>query len=145
QIVGKSTLNLADQAFIWDSKQGMRSIHPPGCLQSTATGINDRGEVVGNAVIRESQLNRPFIWDAQGGMRFLPVMSCDSGMASSINNRGQIAGSLFTSRAPRACMWDTAYRPPKLIDLIPGVHEAQATAIDSVGRVVGGSNTNSRA
>src|SRR5262249_52060424 len=132
QIVGKSSLNLADQAFIWDSKQGMRSIHPLGCLQSAATGINNRGEVVGYAVVRESQLNRPFIWDAQWGTRFLPILPSESCMASSINDRGQIAGSVFTSRGRRACMWDTADRPPRLIDLVPGVYDAQATAIDSV-------------
>ncbi len=84
----------AFSSFIWSRRSGFKII----AQDSFATGINDRGEVVGtlNECIRTddggaSCTTRGFVWNAASGVRvlrdFVPVR---------INNNGDMAGTCTT-------------------------------------------------
>ena len=61
----------------------------PGGDYSSATGINDLGEVVGVSNTGTALL--PFVWTEKGGLRRLPLLPGDnSGQAVAINKYGHV-------------------------------------------------------
>ena len=64
----------------------------PGGLESQATGINDRGHVVGRSGTAGG-LPQAFLWTAVDGFREISSGSGGS-FAFDINNRGQVVGYL---------------------------------------------------
>jgi len=81
-------------AVIWE-KQGSPSDLGalPGAIAYAGTAINDRGDVVGDAVFPDTSVH-PFLWTKQGGMTDLGVASGDFvtviPCCGTINNRGDI-------------------------------------------------------
>ena len=93
--VSDPTGNLS-HAFLWTQTGGVQFLNPAADDNSTATGINDAGQVVGYLATASGALHG-FIWDAQHGLKDLN----DAGetdyagviaLANDINNAGVITG-----------------------------------------------------
>lgn len=120
---------------------------PPlgGDTESFATGINNRGDVVGYSVGAVTTAVR---WDRHGNSyrdanALLPLPGEASSLAVAINNRGQVAGQSRTGQGPcgftaadTAVVWDRHGAPTALRPL-PGDVEARVRAINDVGIAAG--------
>lgn len=83
-------------AFLWTRAGGMRLLDGDPSDNSTATGINASGEVVGYFVAADGKLHA-FVWDADGGMRDLNDLKQAGypdllALANDINDAGVITG-----------------------------------------------------
>ena len=75
-----------------------------GADYSSATGINDTGEITGSSNAEAAIL--PFIWTEKGGLQRLPVLPGDTcGQAVAINKHGDIAAYSSGSNGARAFLW----------------------------------------
>lgn len=115
QVVGRdgtgSDISFNDKGLVVRGSNGHAFLYSDGVRQdlgtlggssSTAYGINDNGQVVGQSDI-SSQSSHAFLWDADNGMQDLGTLDSyngpgtfkgyDSSYASSINNQGQIVGA----------------------------------------------------
>jgi probable HAF family extracellular repeat protein len=108
EVVGWSTITPVDpdypdfsfsyddlHAFIW--KDGViTDLGTLGGSASGATGINDKGEVVGWSDTTVKYESRPFIWK-DGVMTDLGTLGGPRGGARGINNKGEVVGDSVTS------------------------------------------------
>jgi len=88
-------------AFIWSRQTGIQRLvpgdyGPSDTDNSTAAGINNRGQVVGYYVAADGKLHG-FLWDLQEGLRDLNDLKQSDytntvQLATDINDRGQITG-----------------------------------------------------
>jgi probable HAF family extracellular repeat protein len=104
---------------------------------STATAINDSGQVIGYAQTATAS-HHAFIWDSSNGMRDIGTLG-GSSYAYFINSSGQVAGYSLTSSGGHAFLWDITNGMRDLGSL--GGNYSYPTAINSSGQVVGYSNT----
>jgi len=96
---------IVSRAVLWDSDNGVIDLGTLGRDTSQAWGINDFGQVVGNAIDHSLYGSgvAPFLWDSQNGMVNLnSLLSVNSSWAEissvyDINNRGQIVGQGYVS------------------------------------------------
>jgi probable HAF family extracellular repeat protein len=156
QVVGLSTPtgSVLSHAFLWSGGQSIDLGVLPGgggpdcgyCVGvnfSTATAINDSGEIVGQSSAADQTLHA-FIWRG-GAMQDLGTLPGDNrSSASSIDNRGQIVGWSGHSTGviidyTRAVLWSQG-AILDLNDLIPpdsGWTLNIAVAINSRGEIAG--------
>jgi probable HAF family extracellular repeat protein len=100
-------------AALWKGKR-FKDIGAPG-LNSAAFGLNERGQVVGQAETQEPDPNGenfcgygtnfkcvPFLWQ-DGVMTQLPTLGGNNGWANMINNRGEIAGAAESDKVDSTC------------------------------------------
>ncbi len=106
QVVGYSTTATgARHAFLWTPGVGMRDLGVLAeGLGSVARGINDRGEVVGEATLPIPAIPRnpethAFLWTPAGGMQDLGALGGEftSSVAYDINNTAQIVGRSYSA------------------------------------------------
>ena len=157
QVAGYSTTaTAAVHAFLWTPGQGMLDLGTlPGGTSSIARGINDLGQVVGEAGIPPcppcaQPEKHAFLWTpGQGmGMQDLGTLRQDlrSTIAYDINNAGQVVGRAFTANTQispptdpeyfsRAFLWAPGQGMRDLGDL--GGGHSIAYAINDAGQVVG--------
>jgi probable HAF family extracellular repeat protein len=114
---------------------------------STATGINDRGQVVGYSShsLDDHGLFVPhaFLWTQETGLKDLGTLGGLSSFAYAINDRGEIVGNADTDDPnyelhPRAFVWDSAHGMRDLGTLNGGW--SSATDINENGQIVGSSD-----
>lgn len=143
----------APHAVIWDSHGSPTDLGhlegtPPGILNQ-ATGINDRGDVVGFACVGPSTnpatcLEDTFLWTKETGMqdlgRFPGSIVTGPCCSRTINNNGVIVGvSIDASYNERAIVWKDKV-PVDLNTLIPqnsGWYLECAQGVNDAGEIVG--------
>ncbi len=108
----------------------------PGCASSSATSLNDAGQVVGHCVdpARPSDsANRAFVFH-NGSMSEIQLPSGQMGsVANAINNQGVIVGAYTSPPNPsRACFLE-----PSFISLPMGGYTDSATGINESGIIAG--------
>ncbi|HEY2012592.1 MAG TPA: hypothetical protein VGH38_03775 [Bryobacteraceae bacterium] len=133
-----------------------------GRPNSAALGINDRGQVVGQADtiiansedfcafnangFKSSTACMPFLWQ-NGVMRPLPTLGGANGVANLINNRGQVAGWAQAGGPGAACpvglfypvVWQNG--GVRQLPIGAGDNSGLAAAINDNGQIVGASGT----
>ena len=134
-------------AVLWDRNGAPTDLGTlPGAVGNyAASGINDRGEVVGNAKMADGGI-RPFLWTKQTGMLALTPNSDPVNIipcCGTINNRGEMVG--FSCPGPmgncRAIVWFEADQAPvDLNTLIPAGsawYLLNTASINDSGEIVG--------
>jgi probable HAF family extracellular repeat protein len=108
---------------------------------SFANGINNRGQVVGNATTPGDQQNDPFLWQ-HGSMTDLGnPLGGTIALANGINNRGQVVGTaLLGQLVEHATLWQNGTSTD--LGTLGGTL-SEAFAINSSGVVLGDSTTTS--
>lgn len=118
-------------------RQRCYSVHLLGTLggtNSSAIGINERGEVVGTADTAAGE-SHAFLWK-DGELEDLKTLGGPSSTASAINDRAIVVGtSTLADGTPHAFLW----RNGRMADLgtLPGEAESAAVSINEGGEVVG--------
>jgi hypothetical protein len=78
------------QGFIFDGKT-TQTIDYPGSVDTWLTGINDRGQVIGQYMTSElTSSTRSFLWDRG---TYIPLDIPGESRVTGINNRGEIVGT----------------------------------------------------
>ena len=103
-------------ALLW-SKRGVQDLNPVGSFSSAATGINQRGQVVGWHQLASS-VRYAALWEGER------LTSLGSGQADGINRRGTIVGGTL--------VWDGS----SVVNLGTG-YETAVTSINDRGDVAG--------
>lgn len=144
QIVGWSGAGAGlkgTRAFLWHRGR-MQALGVRQGDFSTATGINDKGHVVGWWATYQAGSIRSFLW-RNGGVEDIGALpGHQNSEANGINNRDEVVGASYTGgpggSANRAFLWNNG----SMTDLgtLPGTpndEEAVAYGINDSGRVVG--------
>jgi probable HAF family extracellular repeat protein len=145
------------QGFRWQNGQ-MTALPPfPGGYSSYATGVNNRGQVVGWAEngVHDPTCDPSFqvlqfravIWQPNGQMQELPPLPGDStSAATAINDYGQVVGisgdcgvAVGSVSARHAVLWENGV--PLDLGNIGGDAWNTPTAINNQGTIVGFANT----
>ena len=101
---------------------------------SSASAINDAGEVVGGANTLNSIV--PFIWTLGGGLRRVPLLPGDKcGQALSINKYGHVAGYSSGIDGSKAFLWTR--KAVRNLGSLPGGNYSRARAVNDSDEVVG--------
>jgi probable HAF family extracellular repeat protein len=112
-----------------------------GPYGSSATGINNSGQVVGQAELPSGSL-RGFIYE-NGVMQEIPTPTSDYTVAYAINNGGLAVGTMqpHGSTQQRAFAYDSRSTPPQLNDLgTLGGNFCQAISVNDAGWIAGESS-----
>jgi probable HAF family extracellular repeat protein len=141
-VVGVATFPVGDDHFqahavLWTKQNGIQDFGTLGNF-STAFGINDRDQVVGDTNITGGNTDAAFVWTKAGGMEDLGTLGGGGATAQAINNLGHVVGGSFTGDGFHAFFWTTSVGMRDLGTL--GGCESQATGINDVGEIVGGSS-----
>lgn len=157
---GNPLAGLPSHAFLWTPGSGIRDLGTLGGEVSSATALNDEGQVAGSSNTEFGPLrgfpnrarHHAFLWTAAAGMRDLGTLGGRNSDALALNALGQVAGNSDTANgtdpaaAPlaHAFFWSptgpTAGRMRDLGTLAGGMSSAAAGLNDS-GQVVGTSGT----
>jgi probable HAF family extracellular repeat protein len=136
--------------FLWEKGKGMKDL---GSLGGTTTasvnGLNERGEVVGGALLPGDVINHPFLWDGEKLIDLVatPFGGSADGEAFWINEAGEVVGIAGIpapcpgSSPPRQAAHAFLWRQGEMADLgaLPGSPISQANFINSRSQVVGDS------
>ena len=133
---------LVHRAFLKNYGQTMVDLGTLGGNAAEAFGINDAGQVVGEAADATGAL-RPFLKNPGELLQDLdPARRYHHGVAYGINQRGQMVGSVgLTSdySAERAFLWDRGLLydlNDLVVNLLPGQILFEATAINDRGWIL---------
>lgn len=139
EIVGWSATGSSGRhAFFMTIGQTMIDLGvPQGGIESEATDISDDGTVVGKWLTAEGE-TRPFAWTQADGMRDLAAPGFVHTEATAVNAGGEIAGLGLSSSTGtlRALIWSPS-GAAREIGTLPGDLESVASAMNSLGHVVG--------
>lgn len=139
-VVGVSGSANARRAVSWTAAgafQELRSL--PGLGASEATGINNRGDIVGYCT-NSADVRRATFWPAGGGppldMGTLPGGTASQAMG--INDVGEVVGVSLTASGARAFFWTRSEGMQDLNALVTasGVVLTRAVGINNAGMIV---------
>jgi probable HAF family extracellular repeat protein len=106
---------------------------------SSASSINDAGEVAGEANTAESIV--PFVWTPRGGLRQSPLLAGDNcGQAFGINRDGHVVGYSSGPNGKRAFLW-TRRSGARDLGILPGGNYSSASDINDSDEVAGTSGS----
>jgi probable HAF family extracellular repeat protein len=106
---------------------------------SSASGINDAGEVAGTANIATSMV--PFVWTSTGGLRRIPLLpGVNCGQAFGINRYGHVAGYSSGPNGAKAFLWTRSGGVHNL-GVLPGGNYSRACDINDLDEVAGTSGS----
>ncbi len=117
---------------------------PGGAGNNVANAINDRGEIVGTALLSDGTVHA-FLWSRQRGRQDLGLPGDEfvsvAGCCQTINNRGEVVGFSFPGPlgGGRAIVWVDKV-PVDLNTLIPAGspwYLQFASSINDAGEIVG--------
>lgn len=123
-------------AHLWDEVEGWRRL--PLLLNSrftSASRINDLGEVVGHASYLNTNSQRPIIWSYTDGIQDLAGNELGRGEAVSINNYSQIIGH-FNNR-PMIWIDKKAYAISNLVNPSSAWQLSEVVDINDRGQITG--------
>ncbi len=139
QVVGWSRDATQISGILWTAKEGMIGIGSLGGNQTSAIGINNRGQVVGVSH-NDAGHDRAFLWTMAGGIRDLGTLGGNASSAWGINNSGQVVGrSRNNEGQERAFLWTEQIGMVDLGTL--GGGESWAFNAGEAGHIVGWSTT----
>src|SRR6266581_1185739 len=129
------------QATIWKhgrfKPKHLGKLH--GGEYSSASGINDAGEVAGEANTAESIV--PFVWTPKGVLQRIPLLPGDNcGQALGINKHGHVVGYSSGSNGRRAFLWTRSAGVHNL-GVLPGGNYSTACDINDSDEVAGTSGS----
>jgi probable HAF family extracellular repeat protein len=131
KVAGSTTVE-PPEAFVWEKKSGELNLNTTlGGLGSVASGVNDRGQVVGYYDTEDGSF-QAYLWSEKSGLEDL-----GEGFANAINFAGNVAGS---NSANHAFLW-TRQAGMKDLGTLPGDDVSSAAAINFFGEVVGTSGS----
>jgi probable HAF family extracellular repeat protein len=130
---------LALGSFIWDEKNGMRDLGNLGGTCAIATGVNNRGIVIGDNV-DDNTIERGFLW-RNGIIQDLGAsLGGDFTGSEGINDRGAVAGWAYLAgnASYHAALWQQV---GKITDLgvVAGDDCSFASSINAKTQIVGAS------
>ena len=136
-IVGSTFTSTGYQGWVYRDGN-LQWVGTLGGRDSQATAINDRGLVVGNAMVAgDIQHQHAFAWQ-DGVMVDLGTLGGAWSLATDVNSHGVIVGQSATATGQVAFIFDVTMRP--LIDMTTNAHPG---AINDRGAVVGTLDNNS--
>ena len=114
-------------------------IHPAGFTSSSASDVNDRGQVIGTAVrVVDSEIGPPrgFVWHHGVRTWLSPLRGGRGSLPRDINAGGDVAGFCETAAGnPRPCLWQ--HGRPRDLGTLDGRGTGTALALNDKGEVVG--------
>jgi probable HAF family extracellular repeat protein len=126
--------------FLWE-KGRMINLGTLGGICSFTSGLNNKGQVVGQSDLAGDTTTHPFIWDREKRprLRDLGTLGGTFGFATSLNDSGQVAGAATTKtdQALHAFLWEKG----RMADLgtVKGDGCSVAYRVNANGQVVGAS------
>lgn len=140
QVVGFSSGPLGQRAVTWSATGTPSALPSAGATSSRASGINDRGDVVGTVVTGGSR--QPALWTASAAAQLLMLLPGHAiGEAAAVNAQGDVVGySATADEVRRATLWRAAGVAVDLGTLAGGT-ASHATGINGAGDVVGTSDS----
>lgn len=130
------------RAAVWPKGGALEFLPTPAGQQSTATGINNAGEIVG--FIGTHFQSTGFVWSAREGFRLVETPAGWYSHPEDINDRGDVVGWIRLAADPtlpgtqRAVLWPSAGGIVDLGGLVPNA-DAAAFGINNRRDIVGSS------
>jgi probable HAF family extracellular repeat protein len=128
-----------DHAFVWSQAQGMVDLTPNSTAGSSAWGVNDAGQVVGQI---DGPAGGAFLWSEAGGLSMIGLPGAPAGFsnrAEDINASGQVCGHQFIATfAYVGWVFDSA--TGNIVELPTLGLQSETRAINDAGDVVGASS-----
>jgi uncharacterized membrane protein len=139
-VVGVVFGGLSGQAAVWTSG-GSHLDSIPGldsALYSAAVDINDRGEIVGEAVLPSDPFSLvAFRFSPRRGLEFLPPLSGKDARVFALSANGLVVGLSGTSQfVGQPTIW-SASNVPTALATMAGAYSVQPVSVNSKGVVVG--------